>query len=104
MSRFGYARVSTNGQSLDQQLRELKAAGCSKIFCEKISGAGTNRIQLTHLLKVLQRGDVVLVTRLDRLARSTRDLLNFWLQWRRKAPDFDLLPITGPIPLQPTVA
>ena len=76
MSRFGYARVSTNGQSLDLQLRELKAARCSKIFCEKISGARTDRIQLTRLLKVLQRGDVVLVTRLDRLARSTRDLLN----------------------------
>ena len=73
---FGYARVSTDGQTLDSQLRQLKAAGCEKVFSEKISGARRERPQLDKLLKAIEEGDCVIVTRLDRLARSTRDLLN----------------------------
>jgi DNA invertase Pin-like site-specific DNA recombinase len=73
---YGYARVSTDGQSLAAQLAELKAAKCAKIFQEKISGARPDRNQLTRLMAVLVKGDVLIVTRLDRLARSTRDLLN----------------------------
>src|SRR5882762_5128291 len=73
---YGYARVSTDGQSLAAQLAELKAAGCDKIFKEKISGARVDRKQLGRLTAVLNKGDVLIVTRLDRLARSTRDLLN----------------------------
>jgi DNA invertase Pin-like site-specific DNA recombinase len=76
MAIYGYARVSTDGQSLDAQVRELKAAGAEKVFREKISGAVTDRAQLRHALNVLEKDDVLLVTRLDRLARSTRDLLN----------------------------
>ena len=76
MATYGYARVSTDGQSLDAQLAQLRAAGCTKVFREKISGARADRAQLARLLKVLAEGDVVIVTRLDRLARSTRDLLN----------------------------
>jgi DNA invertase Pin-like site-specific DNA recombinase len=76
MTRYGYARVSTDGQSLDAQLEQLRKAKCSKIFQEKVSGARSDRVQLVRLLKVLQAGDLVIVTRLDRLARSTRDLLN----------------------------
>lgn len=76
MAIFGYARVSTDGQSLAAQLAELKAAGCEKIFQEKISGARSDRKQLTRLLANLAKGDVLVITRLDRLARSTRDLLN----------------------------
>ena len=76
MTVYGYARVSTDGQSLSAQLAELKAAKCSKIFQEKISGARSDRKQLTRLMAVLAEGDVLVVTRLDRLARSTRDLLN----------------------------
>jgi DNA invertase Pin-like site-specific DNA recombinase len=72
----GYARVSTDGQSLSAQLAELKAAKCAKIFQEKISGARSDRKQLTRLMAALARGDVLVITRLDRLARSTRDLLN----------------------------
>lgn len=72
----GYARVSTDGQSLDGQLASLKAAGAAAIFKEKISGARSDRPQLHKLLAGLRPGDVLLVTRLDRLARSTRDLLN----------------------------
>jgi DNA invertase Pin-like site-specific DNA recombinase len=73
---YGYARVSTTEQSLDAQLAELKAADCGKVFQEKISGKGRDRPQLEHLLKVLRKGDLVIITRLDRLARSSRDLLN----------------------------
>ena len=76
MAVIGYARVSTDGQTLDAQLRELKAAGAKSIFKEKISGAVTERVQLRRALTALGRGDLLLVTRLDRLARSTRDLLN----------------------------
>jgi DNA invertase Pin-like site-specific DNA recombinase len=73
---IGYARVSTDGQSLDSQQASLKAAGAERIFSEKISGAITDRKALAKALTSLQTGDVLLVTRLDRLARSTRDLLN----------------------------
>ena len=73
---IGYARVSTNEQSLDEQVAALKAAGAERIFSEKVSGAKTDRQGLDKLLKQATTGDVVIVTRLDRLARSTRDLLN----------------------------
>lgn len=68
--------MSTDGQSLDAQLAELKAAKCAKIFQEKISGARSDRKQLTRLTAGLAKGDVLIVTRLDGLARSTRDLVN----------------------------
>jgi DNA invertase Pin-like site-specific DNA recombinase len=76
MSIFGYARVSTDGQTLDAQLEALKAAGCETVFRENVSGAHADRAQLTRLLTTIDRDDVLIVTRLDRLARSTRDLLN----------------------------
>jgi DNA invertase Pin-like site-specific DNA recombinase len=74
--KYGYARVSTDGQSVDAQVRQLTKAGCKKVFREVASGAKTDRAQLRRLLDVLDAGDVLTVTRLDRLARSTRDLLN----------------------------
>lgn len=73
---IGYARVSTDDQTLDQQRTALKAIGCKRIFEEKVSGAKRDRPQLTALLDQLRPGDVVTVTRLDRLARSTRNLLD----------------------------
>src|SRR6478736_3073712 len=76
MRLIGYGRVSTDGQSLTAQVAELKAASCAEIFQEKVSGAKTDRKQLARLLARLDKGDVLVVTRLDRLARSTRDLLN----------------------------
>jgi DNA invertase Pin-like site-specific DNA recombinase len=77
MTTYGYARVSTADQSLAGQLAELTAAGCAKVFKEKASGAKTDRrTELAKVLRVLDEGDVLIVTRLDRLARSTRDLLN----------------------------
>lgn len=73
---IGYARVSTDDQDLSNQRAELHAAGCTRIFSEKKSGAYANRPELERLLDHLRPGDVVTVTRLDRLARSTRDLLD----------------------------
>jgi DNA invertase Pin-like site-specific DNA recombinase len=74
--KYGYARVSTDGQSVDAQVRQLTKAGCKKVFREVASGAKTDRAQLRRVIEALEPGDVVTVTRLDRLARSTRDLLN----------------------------
>src|SRR5271166_5665856 len=74
---IGYARVSTVEQSLDGQVAALKAAGAEKVFSEKVSGASDkNRKQMAKAIASLDAGDVLIVTRLDRLARSTRDLLN----------------------------
>jgi DNA invertase Pin-like site-specific DNA recombinase len=73
---YGYARVSTRGQGLASQLADLKAAGCGNIYKEKASGAQTDRPELAKVIRRLDAGDVLVVTRLDRLARSTRDLLN----------------------------
>src|SRR5215813_3363842 len=72
----GYARVSTDGQTLDAQQAALREAGAEQIFSEKISGAVKERKALARAITALGSGDVLLVTRLDRLARSTRDLLN----------------------------
>jgi DNA invertase Pin-like site-specific DNA recombinase len=68
----GYARVSTDGQSLEAQQANLKAAGAERISSEKISGAISDRKALAQAIKALGTGDILLVTRLDRLARSTR--------------------------------
>jgi DNA invertase Pin-like site-specific DNA recombinase len=73
---YGYARVSTDGQDVSAQADALKEAGAEKVFSEIASGAKTNRSGLARALKQLSPSDVLLVTRLDRLARSTRDLLN----------------------------
>lgn len=77
MTVFGYARVSTEGQTLAAQEAALRSAGAAKVFSETASGAtAENRKALGKALKALKPGDVLLITRLDRLARSTRDLLN----------------------------
>lgn len=72
--RLGYARVSTYGQTLEAQLDQLCDAGCEEVFREKASGARPERRQLQRLLRSLAAGDEVVVTRIDRLARSTFDL------------------------------
>ena len=76
MPMLGYARVSTRDQDLTAQDAALMAAGCAKVFKEKVSGVKTDRPELAKLIGRLEPGDVLVVTRLDRLARSTRDLLN----------------------------
>jgi DNA invertase Pin-like site-specific DNA recombinase len=76
MTTYGYARVSTRDQDVAGQVAELTAAGCAKVYQEKISGAKSDRPELAKVIRRLEPGDVLIVTRLDRLARSTRDLLN----------------------------
>jgi DNA invertase Pin-like site-specific DNA recombinase len=73
---IGYARVSTDGQSVADQIAALKAAGAARVYSEKASGAKIDRPALARTIKSLGGGDTLLVCRLDRLARSTRDLLN----------------------------
>ncbi len=72
---YGYARVSTDAQDLTHQLAQLKAAGCAKIYREKISGATAERPQLKKLIAALEPGDVVIIPAVDRLSRDTTDLL-----------------------------
>jgi DNA invertase Pin-like site-specific DNA recombinase len=74
--KYGYARVSTDGQSVNAQVATLRKHGAAKVFREVASGAKTYRVQLRRVIDQLDAGDVLMVTRLDRLARSTRDLLN----------------------------
>ena len=88
MNLYGYARVSTNGQALDAQIALLEAAGCRRVFREKVSGAKSDRTELQRLLRTLRPGDIVLVARLDRLARSTRDLLNILASVSQKRAGF----------------
>jgi DNA invertase Pin-like site-specific DNA recombinase len=73
--KIGYARVSTVEQNLDMQLQALKKGGCQKIFREKVSGASRQRPEFQRMLDQLRPGDIIVVWKLDRLARSTRDLL-----------------------------
>ena len=76
MTTIGYARVSTDGQSLQSQTEALHQAGCGRVYSEKQSGTYTDRPQLAKAIKALAEGDCLVVCKLDRLARSTRDLLN----------------------------
>jgi DNA invertase Pin-like site-specific DNA recombinase len=76
MTIFGYARGSISSPTLNADLEALKAAGCKEIFRENVSGPNADRAQLARLLAAIGQGDMLIVSRLDRLARSTRDLLN----------------------------
>jgi DNA invertase Pin-like site-specific DNA recombinase len=76
MTTIGYARVSTDGQSLQSQTEALHLAGCGKVYSEKQSGVYTDRPQLAKAIAALAEGDCLVVCKLDRLARSTRDLLS----------------------------
>src|SRR6516162_1328706 len=77
MAKIGYARVSSNTQDYQGQVEALKAAGCERIYSEKQSGKSTDgRRQFEKLMRELLPGDIVMVTKLDRLARSSRDLHN----------------------------
>jgi DNA invertase Pin-like site-specific DNA recombinase len=94
---IGYARVSTDGQTLDAQQTSLKAAGAERVFAEKISGAVTDRRQLARAIAALGQGDVLLVTRLDRRGApgtcSTSSTLS-----QRPVPSSDRWLMLGPTP------
>ena len=85
---LGYARVSTEGQSLEAQLGALEAAGVKKIFSEKVSGSKRTRPELEKLIDQLRPGDVVTVTKYDRLSRSLQDLLTIVEAIRTKDAGF----------------
>ncbi|HHQ6628366.1 TPA: recombinase family protein [Serratia fonticola] len=91
MAIVGYARVSTTGQSLDAQLASLKQ--CDKVFQEKISGAKDDRAELKALLEFVREGDTVQVTKLDRLARNTRHLLEISENLKQKSVTLQILNI-----------
>jgi DNA invertase Pin-like site-specific DNA recombinase len=91
MTIYGYARVSTDGQTTAAQIAELQAAGAAKVYAETASGARSDRAKLALLLRRVEAGDTVLVTRLDRLARSTRDLLNLLHQFGERGVGFKSL-------------
>ena len=95
---IGYARVSTRGQDLDAQRAALGAAGCVRIFEEKASGAKRDRPELARMLDHLRAGDVVTITRLDRLARSTGDLLNIAERIKEAGAACVRWPSRGPTP------
>lgn len=91
MTALGYARVSGESQDYDRQVEALKAAGAEKVFAEKISGARADRPQLIKMMAAIKPGDVVLVTKIDRLGRSTQDLLNLIGDMRRAGANFKSL-------------
>ena len=99
---FGYARVSTDDQLLDAQTDALTAAGAERVFADKITGTARKRPQLDQLLDQLRQGDVIVVTKYDRLARSLRDLLDIVETikergggFRSLAEDIDTTPPAG---------
>jgi DNA invertase Pin-like site-specific DNA recombinase len=105
---IGYARVSTTAQDLEVQIEALRAAGCSRIFHDKLSGRTAERPGLKRLQREVEAGDVVLVYKVDRMARSLRDLLNLLFEFRERGVGFrslnDPIMIDGPVPDDPVAA
>ena len=93
MAIIGYARVSTKDQNLTAQLKQLKEAGADKIFQEKVSGVKEDRPELTALLEYVRDGDTVIITKLDRIARSTKHLLSIAEALEKKGVEFKVLNI-----------
>jgi DNA invertase Pin-like site-specific DNA recombinase len=91
MTIWGYARVSTSDQDFAGQVEALKVAGADKVFAEKMTGANADRPQLAKLMAGLKAGDVILVTKIDRLGRSTRDLFNLIGDMRKAGANFKSL-------------
>lgn len=89
--RLGYGRVSTQDQNLEAQADALKAAGVHKIFIEKITGTKASRPELDKLREQMRQGDTLVVTRLDRLGRSTKDLLALSAELEQKGVELEVL-------------
>lgn len=89
--KIGYARVSTKEQSLDIQLKALERAGCKQIYQEKVSGIGRDRPEFQRMMQQIRKDDVLIIWRLDRLARSTRLLLDTIEQLKEKEASFKSL-------------
>jgi DNA invertase Pin-like site-specific DNA recombinase len=93
MAIVGYARVSTGDQDLEVQIQQLKDAHCDKIFTEKASGAQTDRPVLAETLRYIREGDIVVICKLDRIARSTKHLLDILEMLEGKKVTFRVLNI-----------
>jgi len=91
MSRIGYARVSTDDQTLDLQLDALAMSGCDTVYQETASGKSKDRLELVHCLKALRQGDVLVVWRLDRLGRSLSDLVRIVSELEQRGIGFESL-------------
>jgi DNA invertase Pin-like site-specific DNA recombinase len=91
MARIGYARVSTQDQSLDLQIDALKKEGCEKIYSEKMSGAKDDRPQLNECLSYLRKDDVLVVYKLDRLGRTTKQLITLVEELKEKGIHFQAI-------------
>lgn len=88
---YGYARVSTNSQSYEEQVKELKAAGCEKIFEDKASGKNTNRPGFQKLSESLLPGDTVVICKLDRIGRNIQDLIGIINAYNEQSIGFKVL-------------
>lgn len=84
----GYIRVSKTEQHQDLQFHSLRKAGCEKIYHEKISGASTQRLEYIRMISELRRGDVIVVSRIDRLGRATYELIKLMVEWKQISVDF----------------
>ena len=93
MAIIGYARASTEDQKLDAQIKQLKEANCERIYQEKVSGAKVDRPELVAMLDYVREGDTVVVTKLDRIARSTKHLLEIADLLKKKKVVFKVLNI-----------
>lgn len=86
--KIGYARVSTQDQNLDRQIDQLKAAGCERIYQEKITGKTKHRPELDKMLETLREGDQVVVVKLDRIGRNTKHLIELSERFASMGVDF----------------
>jgi len=93
MAILGYARTSTIEQNIEPQIKALTAAGCEKIFSEQKSGIDANRPELAKMMEYSREGDVITVTKLDRIGRSTSDVLNIVTTLKNKGVAFKCLNI-----------
>lgn len=93
MSKIGYARVSTNDQKLDSQIDMLKSYGCGQIFSEKVSGRKHIRTELDRCLDYMREGDTLVLTKLDRLGRTTRQLIELSQLLENRSIDLEIIDI-----------
>src|SRR5699024_4114235 len=91
MSKIGYARVSTRHQNLTSQLDMLEDAGCIKIFSEKVSGKKTDRTELENCLDYMRDGDTLVITKLDRLGRTTKQLIELSTDLEKRGIDLEII-------------
>ncbi|WP_434120745.1 recombinase family protein [Salinicoccus roseus] len=91
MSKIGYARVSTKGQNLESQLDMLQDAGCIKIFSEKVSGRKAERTALEECMAYMREGDTMVITKLDRLGRTTKQLIELATTLEKRGIDLEII-------------